>query len=87
MPLPNEVGLDGAACGFVILYGVIFPDRINHRLPFLFSNYYVGDIADQIAELLIGQPRYFHALRDVAKVLETNPVLLKLHSDIWDNAV
>ena len=87
MPLPHEVGLDGAACGFVILYGTVFPDSVNHRLPFLFRNYHVGNISDQIAELLISQPRHFHTLRDVVKVLEAKPVLLELHSDVGDNAV
>ena len=65
MPLPHEIRLDGAACGFVVLHGAVLPDRIDHRLPVLFRNHHVGDIADQIAELLIGQPRHFHALRDV----------------------
>jgi hypothetical protein len=87
MPLPHEVSLDGTACGFVVLYGAVFPDGINHRLPFLFRNYHIGDIADEIAELLIGQPRNLHALRDIVKVLEAKPVLLKLHSDVRDNAV
>ena len=86
-PLPHEIGLDGAACGFVVLYGAVFPDSVNHGLPFLLRNYHVGDIADQIAELLIGQPRHFYALRDIVKVLETKPVLLKLHSYVGDNTV
>ena len=82
MPLPHEVGLDSAACGFVILYGAVFLDSINYRLPFLLRYNHIGDIANQIAELLIGQPRHFHALRDAVKVLEAKPVLLKLHSDV-----
>ena len=87
MPFPHEVCLNGAACRFVVLYGAVLPDCINHRLPFLFCNHHIGDIADQIAELLIGQPRHFHALRDIVKVLESKPILLKLHSDVGDNAV
>ena len=65
MPLSHEIRLDGAAGGFIVLHGSVLPDRVNHRLPVLFRNHHVGDIADQIAELLIGQPRHFHALRDV----------------------
>ena len=65
VPLPHEIRLDGSAGGFVVLHGAVFPDRIDHRLPVLFRNHHVGDITDQIAELLIGQPRHFHALRDV----------------------
>ena len=87
MPFSHEIGLDGAADGFVVLYGAVFPDRVDHRLPVLLCNHHVGDITDQIAELLIGQPRHFHTLRDVVKVLEAKPVLLKLHSDVGDNAV
>ena len=87
MPLPHEIGLDGAACGFVVFDGPVFPDSVNHGLPFLFCHNHVGDIADQIAELLIGQPRHFHTLRDVVKLLKSEPVLLKLHSDVGDNAV
>ena len=87
IPLPHEIGLDGAAGGFVVLYGAVFPDRVDHRLPVLLCNHHVGDITDQIAELLIGQPRHFHTMRDVIKVLEAKPVLLKLHSDVGDNAV
>ena len=87
MPLPHKIRLDGAAGGFVILHGAVFPDCVNHRLPVLLRNHHICDIADQIAELLIGQPRHFHTLRDVVKVLEAKPVLLKLHSDVGDNAV
>ena len=87
MPLPHEVSLNGATCGFVIFHGAVFPDSINHRLPFLFRNHHIGDITNQIAELLISQPWHFHALRDVVKVLEGKPVLLKLHSDVGDNTV
>ena len=87
MPLPHEIRLDGAAGGFAVLHGTVFPDRVDHRLPALFRNHHVGDIADQIAELLIGQPRHFYALRDIVKVLETKPVLLKLHSYVGDNTV
>ena len=65
MPLPHEIRLDGAAGGLVVLHSSIFPDRVDHRLPVLFRNHHVGDIADQIAELLIGQPRHFHVLRDI----------------------
>ena len=87
MPLPHEIRLDGAAGGFIVLHGAVFPDRIDHRLPVLFRNYHVGNIADQIAELLIGQPRHFHALRDVVKVLKAQSALLKLHADVGDDAV
>ena len=87
MPLSHEVRLDGAAGGFVVLHGTVLPDRVDHRLPVLFCNHHVGDIADQIAELLIGQPRHFHALWDVVKVLKAQPTLLKLHADVGDNAV
>ena len=65
VPLSHEIRLDGATGGFVVLHGSVLPDRVDHRLPVLFRNHHVGDIADQIAELLIGQPRHFHALRDV----------------------
>ena len=81
MPLSHEIRLDGAASGFVVLHGAVLPDRVDHRLPVLLRNHHVSDITDQIAELLIGQPRHFHALRDAVKVLEAKPVLLKLHSD------
>ena len=36
MPLPHEIRLDGAAGGFVVLHGAVFPDRVDHRLPILF---------------------------------------------------
>ena len=75
MPLPHEIRLDGAAGGFVVLDGAVFLNRVDHRLPVLFRNHHVGDIADQIAELLIGQPRHFHALWDVVKVLEAQSCL------------
>ena len=65
MTLPHKIRLDGAAGGFVVLDGSVFPDCVDHRLPVLFCNHHVGDIADQIAELLIGQPRHLRALRDV----------------------
>lgn len=87
MPLPHEVGLDGAARCFVVLNRPVLPDRVNHRLPVFFHYHHIGDIADQIAELLIGQPQYFNTLRDVVKVLKAKPVLLKLHTDIGNNAV
>ena len=50
MPLLHEIGLDDAAGGFIVLHGAIFPDGIDHRLPFLLRNHHVGDIADQIAD-------------------------------------
>ena len=87
MPLPHKIRLDGAAGGFIVLHGAVLPDRVDHRLPALFRNHHVGDIADQIAELLIGQPRHFHTLQDVVKVLEAKPVLLKFHADVGDDAV
>ena len=65
MPLPHEICLDGAAGGFVVLHGTVLPDCVDHWLPILLRNHHVGDIADQITELLVGQPRHFHALRDV----------------------
>ena len=87
MPFPHEVRLDGAACGFVVLYGAVLPDCVDHRLPVLLCNNHIGDIADQIAELLIGQPRHFHTLRDIVKALKTQTVLFKLHADVGNNAV
>ncbi len=87
MPLPHKIRLDGAAGGFVVLHGAVLPDRVDHRLPVLLCNHHVGDITDQIAELLIGQPRHFHTLRDVVKVLEAQSVLLKFHADVGDDTV
>ena len=58
MPLSHEVGLDGAARCFVVLNRPILPDSINHRLAVFFCYNHIGDIANQIAELLIGQPRF-----------------------------
>jgi len=29
MPLPHEIGLNGAAGGFIVLHGAVFPDRVD----------------------------------------------------------
>ena len=34
MPLSHEIGLDGAACGFVVLHGAVFQDSIDHGCQF-----------------------------------------------------
>ena len=47
--------------------------------------YFIANIADQIAELLIGQPRHIHSLRDIVKVLEAQHVLFKLHAEVGDD--
>ena len=56
--IPRTVEVPFMNAGAAVIIGIaIVPKLVDHRLPVFLGNDHIGQIADQIAELLIGEPR------------------------------